>query len=58
MQEHSDNDVIKEVLSTVEKFLAGTIEAKEMYVFLNVVSEARLRTNYPNRNTKGIETNN
>ena len=30
MQEHSDNDVIKEVLNTIEKFLAGTIEAKEI----------------------------
>ena len=58
MLEHSDNDVIKEVLDVVEKFLAGTINSQELYTFMHVVSHAKLMSNLPKSNTKDIETAN
>ena len=58
MEKLHDHAVIKEVLSTVEKYLEGIIEAEEMYMHMHVVSHACLQLDFPKNNKKDIETNN
>ena len=42
MTVNSDEDVLRQVLYNIDKFLAGTINSQELFTYMYVISRARL----------------